>query len=308
MAIGPKLSGKKRDERKPTAHDLHGKPRRNSDLNIKAKLGIVSVLAAALIGFAVLGLGQSTQVRADVTAGNVYILPQHSTTPVNAAQQTAGIGSCANGGGSQVNTTNFPPSTVSFFLNTGTTSANPIGLPLVEINALSAASSVLNTTNPTFVSQSFIFICVNTTSTSAGTIGGTVGGTVATAGGAPVGFIGDGPLTFSAIVQANMGFFDQPGCGDKNANRVLAEWSNAGGSDNCIIPSGAGIAGGISVGTAELEIPDDITNDVSTVIVRFNCSLLSPGFTTGPVMPARRFRPPRTRSKSSLPAATPRTR
>jgi hypothetical protein len=241
-------------------------------LNIKAKLGIVSALAAVLIGFAVFGLGH-TEVKADVTAGNVWIMPVHSSPTPSCGTATAGADPVT--GGWQVNTTNFPPAIVSFFPNTGTTTANPVGLPLVEINNLSAASSILNTTNPSLVNQSFIYICVNTTSVSPGVIGGTINyntGSVASA------TADDDTLLFSAIVQANMGFFDQPGCTDQNGNRIYGEVT-----DNCVFPVG-GTSSAIRGGTAQLEIPGSPLNNVNTVIVRFSCSQLV-GFTTGPVMP-----------------------
>ena len=57
-------------------------------MNIKAKLGIVSALAAVLIGFAVFGLGH-TEVKADVTAGNVWIMPVHSSPTPSCGTATA---------------------------------------------------------------------------------------------------------------------------------------------------------------------------------------------------------------------------
>src|SRR5438067_6033843 len=101
MATGPEPIGKKEMKSNRTAHDLHGKPRRNSDLNIKAKLGIVSAVAAVLIGFAVFGLG-STEVKADVRAGNVWIVPQHAV--VGPTCGTATVGADATTGAWQVNT------------------------------------------------------------------------------------------------------------------------------------------------------------------------------------------------------------
>jgi len=247
-------------------------------LNIKAKLGIVSAVAAVLIGFAVFGLG-STEVKADVRAGNVWIVPQHAV--VGPTCGTATVGADATTGAWQVNTTNFPPAVSSFFLNTGTTTANPTGLPLVEINNLSAASSILNTTNPTFINQSFIYICVNTTSATPGVnTGGSINyntGSVASA------TADDDSITFSAIVQANMGFFDQPSCSDRNGNGVFGEAATFPLGDACTFPSG-GTASAVAGGTAELEIPGAPINNVNTVIVRFSCSQLV-GFATGPVMP-----------------------
>src|SRR5438874_13100458 len=112
MATGPEPIGKKEMKSNRTAHDLHGKPRRNSDLNIKAKLGIVSALAAVLIGFAVFGLGH-TEVKADVTAGNVWIMPTHSSPISSCGAATSTAGADPTTGGWQVNTTNFPPAVVS---------------------------------------------------------------------------------------------------------------------------------------------------------------------------------------------------
>jgi hypothetical protein len=246
-------------------------------LKLNIKIGIVGIVAAALIGFAVFGLGHSTEVRADVTAGNVWILPQHSTVTgpsCGSASRTAGADSTT--GGWMVNTTNFPPSVGSFFLNTGTSVASPTGLPLVEILNTSAASSIFNGTNPALNNQAFIFICVNTTGTvSAGVNSGsinynTAGGAAACTGAAlPAGIgscLNDGDLVFSAIVQSNMGFFDQAGCSDRNANNVFGEFSTSGGSDNCVFQDGSSLTGG----TAELEIPS-VSNNLNTVIVRFNC-------------------------------------
>ena len=89
-------------------------------MKLNLKVGIVGVVAAALIGFAVFGLGQSMRVRADVRAGNVWIMPQHSTLTGTLAAPNATCGTATAGadsvtGGWQVNTTNFPPSIGSFF-------------------------------------------------------------------------------------------------------------------------------------------------------------------------------------------------
>jgi len=281
-------------------------------LKLNRKIGVVAAVAALLLAAGVFGVGR--QASADIPGSSacpfatngtivsgtngpcVYILSQHlisqsfmsssqlSNPTFNAGALTgtsAGRGSpfdCANGpNASSVTTANFPPAVGSLFLNTGTNVNNPTGLPLVEINALSAAGSILNSTNTSFINQSFIVICVQTTG---GPTPGVAGGTLDynTLGGAAgaAGIQDDGDLTFSAIVQSNMGFFDQPSCTDPNGNSVVGEWTG----DRCVDTTGEG--------TAQLEIPaipPSGSNNLNTVIVRFNCSLLSPGFQTGVVFP-----------------------
>ena len=278
-------------------------------MKLNRKIGVVAAVAALLMAAGVFGVGRNAHAdipsssacpfatNGTVVSGTngpcVYILSQHfiSTSLMSSSQlanptfNAGSLGSpkgsafdCANGpNASSVTTTNYPAAVGSLFLNTGTTVANPTGLPLVEINNLSAASSNLNTTNLSFANQAFIIICVQTT--GGPTPGATAGGTLDynTLGGAPAaaGVQDDGDLTFSAIVQANMGFFDQPSCTDLNGNGVVGEWTG----DRCVDDTGEG--------TAQLEIPAlplSGQNNLNTVIVRFNCSNLS-GFSTGVVMP-----------------------
>jgi len=224
---------------------------------------MVGAVAAVLVALGVFGLGHSNGVKADVQAGNVWVLPIHSSV-------SASCGDAGNGG-LQINTTNFPPASGGFTLATGTTTASPTGLPLIEISNVSSGSSVLNTTNPSFIDQSFIYICVNTTSgpggvASPGVNTGTINYNTGTTN---VAAANDGDLTFSAIVQSNMGFFDQPSCTNPNGG-AFAEWTG----DTCVNMTGNG--------TAQLEIPAS-TNNLNTVIARFNCAL-NP-FATGLVMP-----------------------
>jgi len=81
----------------------------------------------------------------------------------------------------------------------------------------------------------------------------------------------DGDVTFSAIVQSNMGFFDQPSCSNSDGDSTVGEWTD----DRCINTTGEG--------TAQLEIPNGTTNNVNTVIARFSCAQLP--LATGLVFP-----------------------
>src|SRR5262245_37038599 len=93
---------------------------------------------------------------AAVNSQGVYIIGSRPLGPVTGAQFAGGNFNCGNfPGARQVNTTNFPTTPSSLFFSTGTSTASPTGLPLVEIFNLSAATSVLDTTNPLFVNQSF---------------------------------------------------------------------------------------------------------------------------------------------------------
>jgi len=234
------------------------------------------------MAFGAFGLGSgSTGVKADVTAGNVYIIPQHSipTTAAGAADYScadaAPNGTNTTGGALAVNTTNFPPANFGYGLNT-TLLPNSLGqgygagLPLVEIfnpgSTLTSYLSPYGTINnsstqllPNYNFQNFIYICVNTTSTGLGP-DGVVAGTinynpVATSAGPQ----DDGDITFSAIVQSNMGFFDQPSCTNPNGGAV-GEWTG----DRCVNTAGEG--------TAQLTIPH-LFNNLNTVIARFNCQI-----------------------------------
>jgi hypothetical protein len=270
-------------------------------LKLNLKIGAVAAVAAVLVAIGVFGLGSgsTTGVKADVSAGNVYLIPQHFIPgKVGAAgadfscADAAPNGTNTVGGGLAINTTNFPPANTGFSLATSpTTTAFPAGLPLVEINNVSSQnlnSSVLapGSVVPLFTSNNFIYICVNTNAISSqtapngintGTInydtssvaGGHCLGTAAVAAGGNAGC--DGDVTFSAIVQSNMGFFDQPSCSNPDGDASVGEWTD----DRCINTTGEG--------TAQLEIPNGATNNVNTVIARFNCAT-SP-LATGLVFP-----------------------
>jgi hypothetical protein len=214
---------------------------------------------------------------------------------VNAATTAADF-SCADaspngtntpGGALAVNTTNFPPANFGYGLSS-TLVPNALGqgygagLPLVEIfNPGTTLSSYLspygtiannslypNVANggiiPAYNFNNFIYICVNTTSVANenavgnGLNAGTINYNLSPNG---TSFSqGDGDVTFSAIVQSNMGFFDQPSCSNPDGDNQVGEWT----SDRCVNTTGEG--------TAQLEIPN-ATNNVNTVISRFNCAI-----------------------------------
>jgi len=260
----------------------------------------MAAAAVALMAFGAFGLGGgSTAVKADVSAGNVYIIPQHfiPTTTAGAPDfncaDAAPNGTNTAGGALAINTTNFPPANFGYGLNT-TLLPNSLGqgygagLPLVEIfnpgttltSYLSPYGTINNSSTallPTYNFNNFINICVNTNALSsqagpngvnAGTINynttSGVAGAVCGTGVAGTGTAGasgcDGDITFSAIVQSNMGFFDQPSCSNPNGGAV-GEWTG----DRCIGTTGEG--------TAQLEIPNATTNNLNTVIARFNCQI-----------------------------------
>jgi len=239
-------------------------------LKLKIKIGVVGALAVTLVALSVFGFRHGSSTDAAVTAGNVWLvggIPRVSTTSADCSTQP---------GARQVNTFNFPPSPSSIFFNTGTTTASPTGLPMVEIQNLSAATSVLDTTNQLFVAQNFILICVNPTALNNAAILG-AGGTILYPSGAAGIPLNDGPITFSAITQSNMGFFGRgpaiasqsaftPTCDDKNANGQFGEIT----SDACLNTAGEG--------TAQLTIPADV-NNLDQVIVPFTC-VLNPLLTT----------------------------
>jgi len=247
---------------------------------------VVAAAAVALVAFGALGLGSgSTGVKADVQSGNVYIIPQHfiptsaTGTPDYSCADAAPNGTNTVGGGLAVNTTNFPPANFGYGLNT-TLLPNSLGqgygagLPLVEIfnpgttltSYLSPYGTIANSSTsllPTYNFNNFINICVNTTALAgqtnigngqnAGTINYNTSPTGTAFGG------NDGDLTFSAIVQSNMGFFDQPSCTNPNGGAV-GEWTG----DRCVGTAGEG--------TAQMTLPAN-QNNLNTVIARFSCQI-----------------------------------
>lgn len=255
-------------------------------MKLNLKLGVVAAAAVALVAFGALGLGSgSTGVKADVQSGNVYIIPQHfiptsaTGTPDYSCADAAPNGTNTVGGGLAVNTTNFPPANFGYGLNT-TLLPNSLGqgygagLPLVEIfnpgttltSYLSPYGTIANSSTsllPTYNFNNFINICVNTTALAgqtnigngqnAGTINYNTSPTGTAFGG------NDGDLTFSAIVQSNMGFFDQPSCTNPNGGAV-GEWTG----DRCVGTAGEG--------TAQMTLPAN-QNNLNTVIARFSCQI-----------------------------------
>jgi hypothetical protein len=260
-----------------------------SGLKLNLKIGVVGAIAAGLVAMGVFGFGgHSTAVKADVQAGNVYIIPQHSIPPKVSGLTPAADFSCADakpdgtnstGGGLAINTTNFPPANFGYglnstLLNNSLGQAYGAGLPLVEIfnpgttltGYLTPFTTIANSSTallPTYNFNNFIYICVNTTALAGqnganGINTGTINYNNAPNGTAFAG--GDGDVTFSAIVQSNMGFFDQPSCSNPDGNTTVGEWT----SDRCINTTGEG--------TAQLEIPN-AGNNVNTVIARFTCAI-----------------------------------
>jgi len=261
-------------------------------LKLHLKIGVVGIVAAVLVAMGVFGLGSSgtTGVKADVSQGNVYILPQHSIPPhltgVGAGSAAADY-SCADGGGLQVNVANYPGGNFGYGLNSqslnNTLTATPYGLPLVHITNLTPSNQGLNATQP-FNDNNFIYICVNTNALSsqaaanginAGTINYDATSVASCTGGTNAGAGGtsgcDGDVTFSAIVQSNMGYFDQPSCSNPDGDASVGEWP----SDRCVNTTGEG--------TAQMELPNGTTNNVNTVIARFNCATAP--LSTGLVFP-----------------------
>jgi len=261
-------------------------------LKLNLKIGVIAAAAVALMAFGAFGLGGgSTSVKADVSAGNVYIIPQHFIPPTAtgapdySCADAAPNGTNTPGGALAVNTANFPPANFGYGLNT-TLLPNSLGqgygagLPLVEIfnpgttltSYLSPYGTIANSTTallPNYNFNNFIYICVNTNALSnqlganaanAGTINYNTS-PVANCGGA-VGTSGcDGDFTSSAFVQSPTGFFDQPSCSNPNANSTVGEWPG----DRC--------QGTTGEGTAQLEIPNGTTNNLNTIIERFNCTI-----------------------------------
>ncbi len=219
-------------------------------MKLNLKIGIVGVVAAALVAIGAFGLGRAPNVMADVQAANVYILSEHVIE--SAPASATALYSCSAGPGALlVNKTNFP-NTAILGSSGSTTIAS---MPLVVIPR--------GTT---------IFICVNTTAfylsqnsggngVNTGTINyHTVGGAAAVANDE------DGDISFDSN---DVGAFTQPSCTNVDGDTRVGEVAD----DFCINATGTG--------TDHLVIPD-ANNNLNTVIVTFGCpSAVTPSIAAG---------------------------
>jgi hypothetical protein len=169
------------------------------------KVGIVAAVAALLVAFGAFGLGKTTDVRADITDGNVFIVGSHAieSTVGSATQYDCDEGTA--------------PSDLIIANNPAFTPLAPYEVDPNELFVLFAGES--------------IFICVNPTVASPGVLGSSESTGYSETGG--TGIVDDGDVTYDSN---DVGFFDQPSCTNPDADTRVAEWPD----DACVNSIGVG--------------------------------------------------------------------